>query len=84
MENDLIDQGLLLKIADNIEEFLKKMRGTAGTMSIAERQKVLRLVVKEVLIDDKNIRIKHSIPLPRSDMPTEPITAAKNAMLPFA
>ena len=77
MENDLIDQGLLLKIADNIEEFLKKMRGTAGTMSIAERQKVLRLVVKEVLIDDKNIRIKHSIPLPRSDMPTEPITAAK-------
>jgi site-specific DNA recombinase len=32
-------------------------------MDILERQKVLRLVVKEILVDDKNIRIKHSIPL---------------------
>ena len=70
IEGDLIDQGLLLKLADNIEKFLSKLRGAADTMSVVERQKVLRLVVKEVLIDDENIRVKHSIPLPHSNMQT--------------
>ena len=49
---------------------LGKLRGAADNMSIIERQKVLRLVVKEVLIDDDNIRVKHSIPIPRANMPT--------------
>ena len=70
IEGDLKDQGLLLKLADNIEKFLSKLRGAADTMSVVERQKVLRLVVKEVLIDDENIRVKHSIPLPHSNMQT--------------
>ena len=41
-------------------------------MSITERQKVLRLVVKEVLIDDEKIRVMHSIPLKRPNLPPEP------------
>ena len=65
-----MDQGALLKLADNMEKFLGKLRGAADNMSIIERQKVLRLVVKEVLIDDDNIRVKHSIPIPRANMPT--------------
>jgi site-specific DNA recombinase len=77
MESDLIDQGLLLKLADNIEKFLSKLRGAADTMSVVERQKVLRLVVKEVLIDDENIRVKHSIPLPHSNMQTGSTTGTK-------
>jgi site-specific DNA recombinase len=68
IESDLIDQGALLKLSDNMGDFLNKLRESANTMSIVERQKVLRLVVKEVLIDDENIRVKHSIPLPRSNM----------------
>ena len=60
----------MLKLADNMDNFLSKLCGAADAMSIVERQKVLRLVVKEVLIDDENIRIKHSIPLPRANMPT--------------
>ena len=70
IESDLMDQGALLKLADNMEKFLGKLRGAADNMSIIERQKVLRLVVKEVLIDDDNIRVKHSIPIPRANMPT--------------
>jgi len=77
IESDLIDQKSLLKLADNMENFLGKLRGAADTMSVVERQKVLRLVVKEVLIDDKNIRVKHSIPLPRSNMPTGSATDTK-------
>lgn len=77
IESDLIDQGALLKLADNIDNFLGKLRGAADTMSVIERQKVLRLVVKEVLINDENIRVKHSIPLPRANMPTGSMTGTK-------
>ena len=74
IESDLIDHGSMLKIADNMESFLGKLRGAADTMSIVERQKILRLVVKEILVDDENIRVKHSIPLPRSNMPEKSTT----------
>ncbi|MBC8393599.1 MAG: recombinase family protein [Deltaproteobacteria bacterium] len=77
IESDLIDQGLLLKLADNMDNFLGKLRGAADTMSVVDRQKVLRLVVKDVLIDGENIRVKHSIPLPRTNMPTGSITGTK-------
>ncbi len=77
IESDLLDQGSLLKLADNIESFLDRLRGAADTMSVVERQKILRLVVKEVLIDDENIRVKHSIPLSRSNMPTGSTTDTK-------
>ena len=77
LESDLIDQGLLLKLADNMDKFLGKLRGAADTMSVIERQKVLRLVVKEILIDDENIRVKHSIPLPGANMPTGSMTGTK-------
>ncbi len=77
IESDLIDQGALLKLADNMDNILSKLRGAADTMSVVERQKVLRLVVSEVLIDDENIRVKHSIPLPRANMPTGSTTGTK-------
>jgi site-specific DNA recombinase len=77
IESDLIDQKVLLKLADNMDNFLVKLRGAADTMSVVERQKVLRLVVKEVLIDDENIRVKHSIPLPHANMPTGSMTGTK-------
>jgi site-specific DNA recombinase len=77
IESDLIDQGVLLKLVDNIDNFMGKLRGAADTMSVVERQKVLRLIVKEVLIDDENIKVKHSIPLPGANMPTGSMTGTK-------
>jgi site-specific DNA recombinase len=74
IESDLIGHESFLKLADNMGSFLDKLRGSADTMNVLERQKVLRLVVKEVLIDDEKIRVMHSISLPRSNMPTGPMT----------
>jgi hypothetical protein len=34
-----------------MEDFLGRLRNTADSMDIVERQKILRLVVKEILID---------------------------------
>jgi site-specific DNA recombinase len=57
------DQQIFLRLADNIDKFLARLRKTADTLSITDRQKILRLVVKEILVDQETIKIKHSIPV---------------------
>lgn len=69
IESELSDQSVILKLADNIENFLLRLRESADKLNVVEKQKVLRLVVKEILIDDENIRIKHSIPYTRPYIP---------------
>jgi site-specific DNA recombinase len=62
IESASADQQAILRVANNIESFLLQLRKTADTMSVLEQQKVLRLVVKEILVDAESITIKHSIP----------------------
>ena len=52
-----------LKLADDIDGFLSRLRGTADTASTEERQRVLRLLVKDVLIGPEKITIQHRIPV---------------------
>ncbi len=61
LEAQLIDQETYLKLAENLESFLTHLHERSQTLSVEERQKVLRLVVKEVQVDDDRIVIKHSI-----------------------
>ena len=56
------DRDAYLKLADDIEGFLSRLRGSADTASTEERQRVLRLLVKDVLIAPETITIRHRIP----------------------
>ncbi len=56
------DQQLFLRLAENIETFLRRLQERAETMDVADRQKLLRLVVKEIEVGRDTIKIKHSIP----------------------
>ena len=58
-----IDQETYLKLAENLEGFLARLRDSAGTASVEDRQKVLRSVVKEVLVGPERVTIRHSIPV---------------------
>jgi site-specific DNA recombinase len=69
LDAQLADREVYLKLADNLEGFLTTLRKSAGTATIQDRQRVLRLVVKEVLIGPGKIVIRHSIPT-RGDTPT--------------
>jgi site-specific DNA recombinase len=40
------------------------LRSAAETLSVIERQKVVRLLVKDVLVGEDAITIRHSIPIP--------------------
>jgi len=63
MHMRLIDHHRLLTLTENMENFLRRLRESAETLNVPERQKVVRLVVKEVIVGSDEITIKHSIPI---------------------
>jgi site-specific DNA recombinase len=62
LDAQLADRDAYLKLADDLERFLAQLRDKTGTASIPERQRVLRLLVKDVLIGPEKITIRHRIP----------------------
>ena len=72
LEATVVDQQTFLRLAENIETFLVRLRSTADTLDVIERQKILRLVVKEILVHKEAIKIKHSIPIRSTVAPSGP------------
>jgi site-specific DNA recombinase len=58
------DRTAYLRLAETLSAFLARLRSSAETLDIIERQRVVRLLVKEILVSDDRIVIRHSIPLP--------------------
>jgi site-specific DNA recombinase len=58
------DRAASLRLAETLTAFLARLRSAADTLDVIERQRIVRLVVKEVLIGDDTITIRHSIPVP--------------------
>src|SRR5688572_4657222 len=58
------DRAAFLRLAETLTAFLARLRSNAVTLDVAERQRIVRLVVKEVLVGENDITIRHSIPIP--------------------
>ena len=58
------DRAALLRLAETLTAFLARLRSAAETLSVTERQRIVRLLVKDVLIGEDTITIRHSIPIP--------------------
>ena len=58
------DRAAYLRLAETLSAFLARLRDAADTLDITERQRIVRLVVKEVLVDEETIVIRHSVPVP--------------------
>ena len=56
------DQGAYLKLGEDLESFLTRLRTSAATATVQDRQRVLRLLVKDILIGPEKITIRHRIP----------------------
>jgi site-specific DNA recombinase len=52
-----------LRLAQTLTVFLGRLRESADTLNVAERQRIVRLLIKEVLVVDDTIVIRHSIPV---------------------
>ncbi len=57
------DRAMFLRLAETLTAFLARLREAADTLDVLERQRIVRLVVKEVLIGDDTIVIRHCIPI---------------------
>ena len=56
------DRDAYLKLADDLEGFLARLRASSATATTGDRQRVLRAVVQDVLIGPEKITIRHRIP----------------------
>ena len=66
LDAELHDAETYLKLAETLEGFLTRLGDGLDQLNIEERQRVVRLVVREVLIggEDDKITVRHSIPTP--------------------
>jgi len=69
LATQLVDRENYLKLATGLEDFLRQPRTNTATAAVPEQQRVLRLLVKDVLIGPDRIVIRHSIPTNTSTPP---------------
>ena len=65
LEAQTMNQEALNRLSESAESFLKRLEERASTLDIVERQKILRLLVKEIQVSSDTINIKHCIPVDR-------------------
>jgi site-specific DNA recombinase len=58
----LADQAAYLRLAESLSAFLARLHSTAQILDVRDRQRITRLLVKEVVVADDSITIRHSIP----------------------
>ncbi len=63
LDTQLADHQAYLKLADDLEGFLAQRRASAATSTVGGRHRVLRVLVKDVLVDPEKITIRHRVPI---------------------
>jgi site-specific DNA recombinase len=63
------DQTKYLRLVETLANFRTRLAAHAEALDITERQKVLRLLVKEVLVGRDTLTIRHSIRMPQATSP---------------
>ena len=63
------DRAAFLRLAETLTAFLARLRSASETLSVTERQRIVRLLVKDVLVGEDTITIRHSIPIPSGPPP---------------
>ena len=81
------ERAACLRLAQTLTTFLARLRSSADTLDVSERQRVLRLLVKEIVVTDEKITIRHCIPMPtgsggdQSARPGDPPTGSTKSYL---
>jgi site-specific DNA recombinase len=69
LDAELQDAETYLKLTETLDGFRARLSTNAESLSTEQRQEIIRLVVREVLIGEDDITIRHSIPVPTRDQP---------------
>src|SRR6266446_4638154 len=60
-----LEHGRLLEVNVSLEKFMEQLRNSAQNLDIQQKQKIVRLLVREVVLSPGTATIHHSIPLPQ-------------------
>jgi site-specific DNA recombinase len=81
--DQISDRAIYLRLAETLSDFLTRLRTSADALDVQERQRIVRLLIKDILVGDETIVIRHSIPLssvtPSGDGGAQPEAAAPPA-----
>ena len=69
LDADLHDAETYLKLTETLDGFRTRLTANAESLTVEQRQHIVRLVVREVLIGEDDVTIRHSIPVPTGDQP---------------
>jgi site-specific DNA recombinase len=65
-----LEKQRLVEMGTSLESFLARLRNAAQTLEVTERQKIIRLIVKQIVVDRDTLKIQHCLPL--SGSPEDP------------
>jgi site-specific DNA recombinase len=63
LDAQVADRDAYLRLADDLEGFLARLRQNSATAITGDRQRVLRALVQDILIGPEKITIRHRIPV---------------------
>jgi site-specific DNA recombinase len=63
LETAAIDRARYLRLTETLTDFRSRLRARATTLDVTERQKVVRLLIKEIRIGPDVMTIRHSLPV---------------------
>jgi site-specific DNA recombinase len=70
LDAELHDAETYLKLTETLDGFRARLSANAENLTIERRQQMIRLVIREVLIGEDDVTIRHSIPIPTGDQPS--------------
>ena len=62
LQAQVADQAAYLRLAQTLSSFLENLRRNAQSIDVRDRQRIARLLVKEVVVGNDSVTIRHSIP----------------------
>jgi site-specific DNA recombinase len=68
------DRANFMRLAETLTAFLDRLHGAADTLDVMGRQRIVRLILKEILIGDDSIVTRHCI---RAGLPSPPTGASR-------
>jgi len=68
LEAAAADDTQCLRLVETLADFCAQLRSRPDTLEVSERQKILRLLVKEILVDRETLTIRHSIRIPNAGL----------------
>jgi site-specific DNA recombinase len=79
LDAELHDAETYLKLTETLDGFRARLSANAGKLTIEQRQQIVRLVVREVLLGADDVTVRHSIPVPHRRSPNQFSTALQQS-----